>query len=244
MNDSAQNTRTTRPRPARRKLAAVGAPVASVLILAGIIVFGGLGIEQPVWAEEYHAEVRSAINSIPQQVGDWIGTDDPEIQPAQQKILKPNIIVQRTYRQPGSRQFLRLLVVHCKLASDMNGHYPRICYPNMGWRLDGVEPMSIRMGTTAIPATHYEFTSTRDGREVKLYNINFFVLPAREENLARDMNALEQSSRSVRKAGLGAAQVQLMSDEPLNTEEWRPIIERFVRSIEGPIDAIVQGAER
>jgi hypothetical protein len=77
-----------------------------------------------------------------------------------------------------------------------------------------------------------------------MYNINFFVLPAREQNLAPDMQALEQSSRSVRKAGLGAAQVQLMSDEPLNTEEWRPVIERFVRSIEGPIDAIVQGAER
>ncbi|MFG0293285.1 MAG: exosortase-associated EpsI family protein [Phycisphaerales bacterium JB050] len=244
MNDQATTTHRKRHRQIRQRIAAFGAPMVSALILLGVIMFGGLGVELPVWAEEYHAEVRSAINSIPEQVGDWIGTDDPEIQPAQQRILKPNIIVQRTYRQPGSNRYLRLLVVHCKLASDMNGHYPRICYPNMGWKLEGIEPMSIRMGTTAIPATQYEFTSTRDGREIKMYNINFFVLPAREQNLAADMQALEQSSRSVRKAGLGAAQIQFISDEPLNTEEWRPVIERFVRSIEGPIDAIVQGAER
>lgn len=244
MNNQATTTQPKRPSKARQRIAAFGAPVVAAMILLAIIVFGGLGVEQPVWAEEYHAEVRSAINSIPEQVGDWIGTDDPEIQPAQQRILKPNIIVQRTYRQPGSDRYLRLLVVHCKLASDMNGHYPRICYPNMGWTLDAIEPVSIRMGTTAIPATHYEFTYNRDGREIKMYNINFFVLPARGQNLAADMQALEESSRSVRKAGLGAAQIQLISDEPLNTEEWRPVIERFVRSIEGPIDAIVQGAER
>lgn len=231
-------------RRARSRAVAIGAPVASVLILIWVAVFGGLNLEQPAWAEDYHHDVASAINSIPQQVGDWIGTDDPEVQPAQQRILKPNIIVQRTYRQPGSNKYLRLLVVHCKLASDMNGHYPRICYPNTGWRLEGAEPMSIRMGTTAIPATHYAFESSREGRDIEMYNVNFFILPAREENLAASMEALERSARSVQRVGLGAAQVQFMSDEPLNTEEWRPILERFARAVEGPIDAIVQGAER
>ena len=223
---------------------AIAAPVASVLILLWVAVFGGLNLEQPAWAEEYHSDVANAINSIPQQVGDWIGSDDPEIQPAQQRILKPNIIVQRTYRQPGSDKYLRLLVVHCKLASDMNGHYPRICYPNTGWRLNAADPISIRLGTTAIPATHYAFKSSRDGRDIEMYNVNFFVLPAREQNLARSMDELERSARNVQAVGLGAAQVQFISDEPLDTEEWRPILERFARAVEGPIDAIVKGAER
>lgn len=223
---------------------AIGAPVATALLLLWVAMFGGLNLVQPAWAEEYHRDVASAINSIPQQVGDWIGTDDPEVQPAQQRILKPNIIVQRTYRQPGSDKYLRLLVVHCKLASDMNGHYPRICYPNTGWQLQAAEPMSIRLGTTAIPATHYAFTSSREGRDIEMYNVNFFILPAREQNLAASMEALERSARNVQNVGLGAAQVQFISDEPLNTEEWKPILERFVRAVEGPIDAIVQGAER
>jgi hypothetical protein len=233
------------PSRARRRIVSVAAPLASALLLGGVLLFGGLAIDQPAWAEDYHADVKSAINAIPEQVGtDWIGTDDPEVQPAQQRILKPNIIVQRTYRQPGSSRFLRMLVVHCKLASDMNGHYPRICYPNTGWQLESADPLSIRLGTTAIPATHYAFSSMRDGREVKMYIVNFFILPAREQNLAPDMAALEASARSVRKAGLGAAQVQFISDQPLDTEEWRPILERFARAVEGPIDAIVQGAQR
>ena len=239
---------TTAPRsrkPNRRKqILALAAPAATCLILLWIAAFGGLNLEQPAWADEYHADVSESINAIPQQIGDWIGTDDPEVTPAQQRILKPNIILQRTYRQPGSSDYLRLLVVHCKDSRDMNGHYPRICYPNTGWSLDGAEPMSIRMGSTAIPATHYSFSSTRDGRDVEMYNINFFVLPARGTNLAADMAALEASARSVTHSGLGAAQVQIMSNQPLNTEEWRPMIERFVRAVEGPIDAIVQGANR
>lgn len=252
MTTTAPSSQTERrhaaPRSPKRRgpsrAVAIGAPVASALILLWVAVFGGLNLEQPAWAEEYHTDVASAINSIPQQVGDWIGSDDPEIQPAQQRILKPNIIVQRTYRQPGSDRYIRLLVVHCKLASDMNGHYPRICYPNTGWQLESADPMSIRLGTTAIPATHYAFTSSREGRDIEMYNVNFFILPAREQNLAASMEALERSARNVQRVGLGAAQVQFISDEPLNTEEWKPILERFARAVEGPIDAIVQGAER
>jgi len=235
---------TSRSGSTRRKLFALAAPAATAAVLVGIMAFGGLNLVQPAWAEEYHANVREAINGIPQQIGDWIGTDDPEVTPAQQRILKPNIIVQRTYRQPGSNQYLRLLVVHCKDSRDMNGHYPRICYPNTGWSLNSAEPMSIRMGSTAIPATHYSFSSTRDGRDVEMHNVNFFILPARGTNLAPNMEALERSARSVTHAGLGAAQVQIMSNQPLNTEEWRPIIERFVRAVERPIDAIVEGADR
>jgi hypothetical protein len=239
---------TTAPRPRklnrRRQLLALAAPAATCLILLWIVAFGGLNLEQPAWADEYHADVSESINAIPQQIGDWIGTDDPDVTPAQQRILKPNIILQRTYRQPGSSDYIRLLVVHCKDSRDMNGHYPRICYPNMGWQLQSAEPMSIRLGTTAIPATHYAFELSSDGRNVEMYNINFFVLPARGTNLAADMNALEASARSVTHAGLGAAQVQIMSNQALNTEQWRPIIERFVRAVEGPIDAIVQGANR
>jgi len=237
-------TPTSRSGSSRRKLLALAAPVATAAILISIMAFGGLNLVQPAWAEEYHADVREAVNAIPQQIGDWIGTDDPEVTPAQQRILKPNIIVQRTYRQPGSNDYLRLLVVHCKDSRDMNGHYPRICYPNTGWSLNSAEPMSIRMGSTAIPATHYSFSSTRDARDDEMYNINFFVLPARGTNLAPNMDALERSARSVTHAGLGAAQVQIMSNQPLNTEEWRPIIERFARAVEGPIDAIVEGAAR
>lgn len=234
----------TRNRSQGRRLLALAAPIATGAVLLWIAAFGGLNLEQPVWAEDYHADVRESIHAIPQQIGDWIGTDDPEVTPAQQRILKPNIILQRTYRQPGSSDYLRLLVVHCKDSRDMNGHYPRICYPNTGWSLDSAEPMSIRLGGTAIPATHYSFSSMRDGRDVEMYNINFFILPARGTNLAADMTALERSARSVTHAGLGAAQVQIMSNQPLNTEEWKPVIERFVRAVEGPIDAIVQGASR
>lgn len=233
-----------RQRSAARRVVAWAAPIASVAILLWIALFGGLNFDEPAWADQYHAEVRDAINEIPQQIGDWIGTDDPEVTPAQQRILRPNIIVQRTYRQPGSSQYLRLLVVHCKDSRDMNGHYPRICYPNTGWALNSSEPMSIRLDSaTAIPATHYMFSMTRDGRDQTLSNVNFFILPA-SQNLAPDMEALERSARSVSHAGLGAAQVQLMSNQPLNTDEWEPILERFVRAVEGPIDAIVQGAER
>lgn len=245
MNTSANtNASSSRSRSARPKLLASVAPAATALILLWVAILGGLNLDQPAWADEYHGEVRKAISAIPQQIGDWIGTDDPEVTPEQQRILRPNIILQRTYRQPGSNRYIRLLVVHCRLASDMNGHYPRICYPNIGWSLDSAEPMSIRMGTTAVPATHYMFSSMREGREVVMSNVNFFILPAREQNLAADMRSLERSARSVAHVGLGAAQVQFMSNQPLNTEEWRPIIERFARAVEGPIDAIIQGADR
>src|ERR1043166_1141556 len=89
-----------------------------------IAVLGGLWAEKrnhirPRDAEPFHQRAKGAIESIPYQLGGWCGQDEA-IPPAATHLLRPNVILSRTYVDPGrmDRQ-AGLLIVQCTDSRDM-----------------------------------------------------------------------------------------------------------------------------
>src|SRR6187549_2766811 len=65
---------------------------------------------------EFHASVKHEIKGIPENLGQWVGTDGkaPE---AALKLLRPNEIFARKYENAG--QWVSLLVIACYDTRDM-----------------------------------------------------------------------------------------------------------------------------
>ena len=112
--------------------------------IAGLLLLGvwahQSSYENPNVFDEYHSRCRSAIEQLPTQVGHWMGREVPLPQPALD-LLDPN--AQRNIRftdfspmgLTGPDRRISVMIVQCKLARDMQGHYPPRCYPAQGARL-------------------------------------------------------------------------------------------------------------
>ncbi len=107
--------------------------VPAALLLAVL-----LGLNQthlsPEDAADYHERVSDAAARIPYQVGPWKGKDQ-EVPPAAIELLRPNVMISRTYVHEVTGQSVSVLVIQCKDARDLLGHYPPVCYPAQGWRI-------------------------------------------------------------------------------------------------------------
>jgi len=213
------------------------APIITAAILAGIILTRPGQVRAVEGTDDYFASVRSAVETIPYKVGSWLGRD-VAVAPAAVKLLQPNAIIQRQYDDQTSGAVLQLLVVHCGNTLDMQGHYPPVCYPAHGWRQVSSETLSVPVEGVALPATLYRFARVVDGVERQMSVINFFVVPRGDEQFFADMGALNSASRSVVTAGLGAAQVQIVSFDARVDLRNDPAVARFLEAV-GPVLRVI-----
>src|SRR4051794_24399767 len=84
---------------------------------------------QPRDAEPYHVRVKAASDAMATPKG-W-SFKQLVIPEAAIQLLKPNAQICRQYTTP-TRQF-QFLLIQCRDARDMGGHYPPVCYPASGW---------------------------------------------------------------------------------------------------------------
>lgn len=189
-------------------------------------------------ADAYFARVRDAIERIPYVVGPYIGADS-EPTAAAMKLLRPNKILQRRYKDPATRKTVDLLVVHCADVRDMQGHYPPVCYPAHGWVGRAADPSQMPIEGTLFPATYYRFTRTVDQVEQRLRIVNFFILP--DGRLLADDRDLDSVSKSRASAGLGSAQVQLIFGDTVSEQERAELAALFGRAIAPMIREIITG---
>lgn len=110
----------------------------SAVLLLGVLMALNQTHLTPADASYYHQRVRDAVDDIPYQIGPWHGKDQ-EIPLAAVELLRPNVMFSRTYLHQGTGKSFTLLIVHCKDARDLLGHYPPVCYPGQGWRINSVE---------------------------------------------------------------------------------------------------------
>jgi hypothetical protein len=82
--------------------------------------------------EPYHASVRQAAASVPLRTGTWFATEEP-VPPSAMALIKPNVILSRRYVDAISGQQAILLLVQCRDARDLLGHWPPVCYAGQGW---------------------------------------------------------------------------------------------------------------
>lgn len=83
-------------------------------------------------AKPHLAAVRAAIDAVPERFDQW-RSQPVEVPADALDLLKPNKILSRRYIRPETGHELTLLIVHCRSARDLAGHYPPVCYPSAGW---------------------------------------------------------------------------------------------------------------
>ncbi|MEO1008339.1 MAG: exosortase-associated EpsI family protein [Planctomycetota bacterium] len=222
------------------------APLLTALVLAGMAAYSLASIDAGGSSEAYFARVRTAIDDLPTRIGGYIGEDRPAL-PAAVEMLRPNRLLQREYVDPLSGRSFSVLIVHCGDVRDMMGHYPPICYPSNGWSVDEAEVGGIaRPGNAGpIPVTTYRVSrdAGRGGTRAAKTVTNTFVVPRRDDPLGPDDATLDRVTRTRWSSGLGAAQIQVITDATM-TEEERGEIERLVAAELGGVIAAIASVDR
>lgn len=202
----------TKPAHSKLSLLYSAGPVALTLVLLGAAWAEKVAFHQPPQdATAYHAKVEAAKKQFPYNAGPWIGTNtESEVPEAAVKLLRTPVIVSRRYQNIRTGKTASLLIVHCRDARDLIGHYPPVCYPAHGWVKAGAVTKEQRLNGAAIDVTDYRFNSGRIERSTELRIDNFMVLPNGE--FSPDMQGVEEVAKDYRRKFFGAAQVQLITD--------------------------------
>ena len=91
----------------------------------------------------------------------------------------------------------------------MTGHYPPICYSNIGYELVRASSTTpITVGREPVPFTEYQFEKYTHGRAEKLYMYNFFVVPGR--GAVDDIKGVHDAAEDYERRFFGAAQFQVL----------------------------------
>jgi hypothetical protein len=207
-------------------------------------LLGGVWAERTLWrpsateSEAYHQLIRQEAESLPIHIGTWLGAETP-VPPSAVKLLRPNVIISRGYQDVLSGRRVAVLLVHCKDARDLLGHWPPVCYVGQGWTLVSSAPQDWESEGLRVAGMRHEFASHRAGRPSRLSVDNFFILPG--GRTCRDMDEVDAIARDPRRKLLGAAQVQVVSDGALGGQERDEVLAMFIGAARPVIDAIGQG---
>lgn len=210
-------------------------PGISLLLLLGVWAHQSNYASADAY-EEYHERSRAAVMGLPTQVGHWMGREMPLPQPALD-LLDPNALrnIRFTDYGPagleGPDQRVSLMIVQCKLARDMQGHYPPRCYPAQGARLLSAEPRNWTVrddqGVLTIPGMEYHFLEPdRGGRDLpagllategytlgrRRVVLSFLIVPGEAQPFVRDMKGVNEAAEDYQQRHRGAAQVQVVFD--------------------------------
>jgi hypothetical protein len=227
-------------------------PLVSIILLCCISVEAQRRIK-PESAEPFHAKARDEINSIAMDIrsGDtlWNGVDT-DVPAAATQLLKPNVILSRRYieqRPDGSEgRFGDLLIVQCRDARDMQGHYPPICYPANGDTLvqseqrDWQMPASPGDPNTGIVIMGMEYTFVRsfgvDTNRRIVYN--FFVIP-NVPHTCRDIDAVYKVGEDYQRRYYGSAEFQLVMPAELTRAQRDEMLVQLL----GPYQDVILSLE-
>lgn len=211
------------------------APLLTLGLLAGVAV-DTFSRPQPEDAEPYHQRVKQAEKDLPRIIGDWIGDDVPATESAIE-LLKPNVIYQRAYVNSKTSQRVNVLIVHCKDARDIYGHYPPVCYPAQGMEQRASRPMDWDVAGHRLTGMEYEFAGR--GFSSRGIVVDNLILMS-EGQVLRDMEEVGRTAWDYLKRFYGAAQLQVVfQDTEISDERRREIFRTMVRAHMPIVEAII-----
>ena len=184
-------------------------------LLGGIVAEDRTHLK-PSDVEPYHAKARQVIEAWPKTIaeGEWTSKDD-QLPISAEQLLHPNCSLSRAYtsgvlRPGGLPAQASLLVVQCKDARDMSGHYPPICYPAAGLPQIGEgQPFTMQLGGMAVSGKEYVFLkNTLPVARQCVYD--FFIVPG--SGCQPDMERVRLYAGDYQKRYYGAAQFQVVMD--------------------------------
>lgn len=209
----------SRRRPQRRGLTPAPAFVAPS-VTAGLLALAGWGVasQEATLDDRMRSErIAALLSAVPDRLGPWITSEVPVPSEAVE-ILRPNALFCRQFMRLGGDEELTLIVVHCSDARDMGGHYPPICYRQIGWNLDleRISRPDVRCEFLGDPElTVYRFRRVdRDGEREDMTVLNGFVLP--DGRTSPDVFERGLLATPSTRASRGLAQIQVVfrSDVP------------------------------
>lgn len=213
-------------------------PILAVLLLCG------LGMEtlsrvRPADATGYHKRIFELAKQLPTKIGNWVGTDEPNPEEAI-RLLKPNVIYNRKFTNPDYARPVMVLIVQCKDARDIYGHYPPNCYPAHGMTTKSAVRFDRFIDGLQIHGTEYVFTNDMYGSAEQIVD-DFILLPSGE--VKPNMKEVKARAWDPRRRLFGAGQVQVVfSDPKLTDEERKQIFDTMVHAHMPVIKAILDGA--
>lgn len=192
----------------------------------------------PPGTENYHQRIAAAADALPRQFDSWVSQDSP-VPVAAIAMLHPNVILCRKFINNTTGQQATLLLVQCRDARDLLGHYPPVCYKSSGYTPVSSSPKDWQVDDLRLQGMLYEFSSTRPEQMNALLVCNFMLLPSGQT--CRDMDGVYATARDPRKRFLGAAQVQVLVNPGLSETERDAIVQTLVHANRSVIDAILSG---
>lgn len=213
--------------PTQKRL--IAPALAAILLLA--MGVGNAGFPTAEDAEPYHTRIMALTDDSPKQFGPW-DSKPVDIPKSAVELLRPNAMLSRTFYDATNRRRAEFLIVQCKDARDLSGHWPPNCYKANGYTQADVqqrtwtvapnttakpntEPVEISGGSTenipgAIPGVEYTFAIETAGQSSRLVVANFMILPG--VGYVQDMASVRDAGADPRRRSLGAAQVQVVTD--------------------------------
>jgi len=215
--------------------------VATTAVLGAIIVFGR-GVRNLADANEYHGRIKKMVEAIPMKIDDWKG-ETVELPLSALALLKPNAICSRRYTHQKTGEIVDFLLVQCRTARDMLGHYPPVCYKSTGWQMQSSTEQLWQTAGLEVAAMEYEFRQafgpTRVTRRVVIGNV--LILP--DGRYVRDMDLVKSMAGDHTKQAFGAAQVQVRIGSSMSPEHRMVIYTNFLDVIQETIREIAAGVQ-
>lgn len=190
----------------------------------------------------FHAAAAASIKGIPLDIGDWKGRDQP-LPTSATALLRPNATLSRTFVNAKTSERVTLLIVQCRDARDMAGHYPPICYPNSGWLMQG-EPSPIRLPfeQQGIEAVRYQFKKANFDRDDHAIIYGFFAIPG--PGYKPDMPSIRKIAADYTSRGFGAAQLQIVFNTTVPQAREEEIVTEMLASIAPTVKLLADAAWR
>lgn len=193
--------------------------------------------ERPANSEgvvRYHERIADLVEQIPVDADGWEGQEVPIPQSATD-LLRPNALVSRRYVHATRGVSGTLLIVQCRDARDMAGHYPPRCYPGNGWLASQERAFEdTQIGGRTFRKYNFSRQTGRAEHEIQVYSL--FVLPT--GSTTTSMDDVYALSADMENRHLGAAQVQFVIDQELDEDELRWLLEEFAALVEPTVRAI------
>jgi hypothetical protein len=212
--------------------------IAPLVALAMVI---GLFLQVRTYAAQddsapFHAKIRQLVARIPNQIGRWEGADG-KVPQAAGKLLKPNAMFCRHYRNDSTGRTATVLLVHCRDSRDMTGHYPPVCYPGHGWTSIGdVQYRTLPLWGREAPFAVYQFSQSEVNRTLQFVIYDLFILP--KAGMVNTMAAVVSASADYRTRPYGAAQLQVIFDAGEPESERIDSLQELLAPFAGVVDSL------
>ncbi len=189
---------------------------------------------KPSDVEPYHAKARQVIEAWPKTIADggWTSKDD-QLPKSAEQLLHPNCSLSRVYTsdvlRPGGRPAqASLLIVQCRDARDMSGHYPPICYPAGGHPPIGDpqgQPFTVQFGNMTVSGKEYVFLES-PLPVMRQCVYDFFIVPG--SGCQPDMDGVRRTAGDYQKRYYGAAQFQVVMDADYPQDDRMTIFRQII----------------